>query len=217
MSLTLNAAEARKADNFSSVIRDSGKYIGTITRAEKLLSKNSVEGLGLSFKTDDGASANYLDIYTVKPDGEKLFGYNTVQAILCCLRLKTIEEGNIHFEKWDKNERKMLMTPGNGYPAMMGKRIGLILQKEIQTHSVTGEDVERLNIAGVFEASTGLMSGEILDGKTKPERADVIAKMIAANPVWDRRKKQAPKKPAQDIQASPMTPAEDEFSDEIPF
>lgn len=215
MSLTLNTAEARKADNFSSVIKDSGKYVGVITRAEKLVSKNGVQGLGLSFKTDDGASANYLDIYMVKPDGEKLFGFNTVQALLCCLRLKNADEGEIRFERWNKEERRMAPTTAPGYPAMMGKRIGFVLQKEIQTHSMTGADTERLNIVGVFEAATGLTSSEILDGKTKAEKIDIIAKMVAANPVRDTRKRQSTAK-AQVVEPQ-QSAAYADFDDEIPF
>lgn len=212
MGLTLNANEARKADNFASVIRESGKYVGTITRAEKLLSKNKVEGLGLSFKTDDNASANYLDIYTVKPNGDKLRGYSIAQAILCCTKTKSADEGEITFEKWDPDERRMVQTTANGYPALMGKRIGLILQKELATHSVTGEDTERLNIVAVFEASTGLTASEILDSKTKAERIEHIVKMVMTNPVRDTRKRSSAPKPQPQ-----SSNGEAPFDDDIPF
>lgn len=185
MGLQLNAAEAKKADNFSAVIRETGKYIGTITRAEKLVSQNGTEGVGFSFRTDDGATANYLDVYTVKSNGDKLRGYNVVQAILCCLRLKTVEDGPITFEKWDRNAGGMVQATAPGYPAMMNKRIGFILQKELQTNNRTGADVERMNIVAVFEAETGLVATEILEGKTKAERADAIAKLV--KPVRDTR------------------------------
>lgn len=213
MSLSLNPNEARKADNFSSVIRESGKYVGTITRAEQLLSRNNVEGLGLSFKTDDNASANYLDLYTVKPDGEKLRGYNLAQAILCCTRTKSASEGEITFEKWDSSERKMVQATANGYPALMGKRIGLVLQKELATHSITGADTERMNIVAVFEASTELMASEILDNKTKPERLDNVVRMIENNPVRDTRKRSSTRAPV----ASQTTSSQEEWDDEIPF
>lgn len=214
MGLSLNAADAKKADNFSSIIRDSGKYIGTITRAEKLLSKNKVEGLGLSIKTDDGASASYLDIYTVKPDGTKLQGYNLVQAILCCARVRSADDGQITFEKWDNNERRMVQMTGAGYPALMGKRIGLILQKELSTNTNTGEDTERLNIVGVFEAGTNLMSSEILDGKTKAEKIDFALKMIERTPVRDRRQKS---RPAPTSSQTAGGVSNDDFDDSIPF
>lgn len=188
MGLTLNTNDAKKADNFASVIKESGKYVGMITRAEKLLSKKNVEGVGFSFKTDDNASANYLDVYTVKPDGEKLRGYNIVQALMCCARVKSADEGQIAFEKWDNVERKMIQASAIGYPALMGKRIGLVLQRELGTNQNTGEDTDRMNIIAVFEASSGLMATEILEQKTKPERIDSVVKIITANPVRDTRK-----------------------------
>lgn len=214
MGLTLNANDARKADNFSTVIRESGKYVGTITRAQKLLSKNNVEGVGLSFKTDDGASANYLDLYTVKPGGEKLRGYNLVQAILCCTRTKNAEEGPISFERWDNDERRLVGTTTPGYPALMNKRIGLVLQREIATHSITGEDTERVNIVGVFEPITGLTATEILDNRTKAERIDRVVRMIEATPVRDARKRTPAKSPTQQ---TAHAPSEVPFDDDIPF
>lgn len=214
MGLTLNASDARKADNFSSVIRESGKYVGTITRAEKLLSKNNVEGVGFSFKTDDGASANYLDVYTVKPNGEKLRGYHIVQAILCCTRTKSAPEGQITFEAWNPDERRMMPVTAEGYPALMGKRIGLVLQKEIYTHQITGNDVERMNIVAVFEASTGLMASEILANKTKPELLESVVKKIMANPVRDMRKSNGRAAPTN---AAPHAAPMGSFDDDIPF
>lgn len=216
MSLTLNPNDARKADNFSSVLRETGQYVGTVTRAEKLLSKNKVEGVGLSFKTDDGASANYLDVYTVKPDGERLRGYSIVQALLCCARARSVDEGQINFERWDNNERRMVPASATGYPALMGKRIGFVLQKELAAHSVTGEDTERLNIVAVFEAATGLVASEILDGKTKGERLDGIVKMVMTNPVRDTRKRSPSRAPAQAASQGSAS-RDNDFDDDIPF
>ena len=213
MGLTLNANEARKADNFSTIIRESGKYVGTITRAQKLLSRNNVEGVGLSFKTDEGESASYLDLYTIKPGGEQLRGFTIVQSILCCTRVKNADEGPITFDVWDRDARSMVKTTETGYPALMGKRIGLVLQRELGTNQNTGEDTDRLQIVGVFEATTGLTSSEILDGKTKPERIERVLRMIQANPVRDVRKHSP-------VKATPIKPAAPDsapFDDDIPF
>jgi hypothetical protein len=89
------------------------------------------------------------------------------------------------------------------------------LQKELATHSVTGEDTERLNIVAVFEPATGLMASEILDQKTKGERLDGIVKMIEANPIRDTRKRNG----AAPRQAHPNQPGQESppFDDDIPF
>lgn len=209
MSLKLNTAEARKADKTTSVIRDTGKYTGTITRAEKLVSKNGTKGVGFSFKADDGATANYLDVYTEKATGEPLWGANLVQAILCCTKTKDAPDGTITVEKWDREVSEMVKADVPGYPALVGKRIGLVLQKEIQSHYQTGADQERMNIARVFEADTGFTSTEILDKATKPEKLAEFMKTLA--PVRDSRKKGA----------APVTPIQggkaEDFNDDIPF
>lgn len=212
MSLSLNANKAREADKMSNVIRETGKYVGVITRAEKLVSKQGTKGVGLSFRADDGSTASYLDIYTEKANGEELWGASIVQSILCCTRVKNADEGQITFERWSKEDRDMVECKATGYPSLMGKRIGLILQKELQSHYETGADVERVNIVRVFEAATGLTSSEILDGKTKPEKVEAFMKGL--QPVRDSRKKQEKVVPLSQQQA---TNTAGDFDDDIPF
>jgi hypothetical protein len=144
MSLTLNANEARQADRLNTAIKETGKYIGVITRAEKLLSKQGTEGFGLSIKTDDGATANYLDLYTVNSKGDTLPSMATVQAILCCTRTKEAKEGLIDFDKWDSEAKAVVQFRANGYPDLMGKRIGLLLQRELSTNTTNGNDVDEV-------------------------------------------------------------------------
>lgn len=212
MSLSFNAAEARKADRQSSMIRETGKYKGTITRAEKLLSRNGVQGVGFSFKDEHGNTANYLDVYTVKSDGKLLWGANLVQAILCCLKVKDAPEGEITFEKWDNEVREMVQTKAIGYPALMGKKIGFVLQRELGTNPNNGSDTDKVILVRVFEADTGLTSTEILDRKTKGEALDKF--MATLQPVRDNRKKTA----AERMQAVGNQQAGDPgFNDDIPF
>lgn len=209
MSLDLDQTAARSADNVSSVIRESGKYVGTITRAEKLVSEKGTEGVGISIKTDDGATANYLDLYTVNNQGEKLRGFNIVQAILCCTRTKSAQEGTIHFETWDKEAKQMIEVAKTGYPSLMGKRIGLLLQKELATNSKTGADTERMNVFGVFDADTELTASEILDKKTAPQQLEKILTALMAKPVRDTRVKPS-------AYQAPVGNMQDDF-DDLPF
>jgi hypothetical protein len=110
----------------------------------------------------------------------------------------------------------MIKATATGYPSLMGKHIGLVLQREIGTNTNTGDDTDRLNIVAVFEANTGLTASEILDSKTKAERIDAIVKMIEANPVRDTRKRNATARPAA---THTTAPAHDDggFDDDIPF
>lgn len=186
-SLTLDTNEARKADNVSSNITTAGKYIGVITRAEKLTSKKGTEGFGLSFKADDGSTANYLDLYTVNASGKKLRGLGFVQAILACTKTREAQEGTITFDAWDRDAESVVKKSAPGYPALMGKRIGLLLQEELSTNSNTGADVKRVTIFGVFEADSELTASEILDKKTQPEQLAKLVQSLMARPLRDTR------------------------------
>lgn len=215
MSLKLDTGSAKAADSISSVIRESGKYIGTITRAEKLVSKGGTKGLGLSFKASDGSTAEYLDIYFEKHDGEALAGAKAVNAILACLKLREAKEGRIRFERWNRDERRREPVEANGYPDLMGKRIGLLLQKEVSTHQTTRVDVERMVVFGVFSADTELTASEILEGRTNPERLAKMVEALAARPIRDSREK------GRGNQARPANTAPstgfDDMDDDIPF
>lgn len=213
MSYTLDTTQAKAADNLASSIRESGKYIGTITRAEAIVSKNGTKGLGLSFKADDGATADYLDLYTHKSTGETLSSFKTVNAILACLKLRSINEGPINFEKWNKESKQRERVNGKGYPELMGKRIGFLLRKEIEEDDF-GQPRDRVAIFGVFQADTELTASEILDQKTKPERLSKMVDALTARPVYDKRKGGA-SQPA----ARQSAPAGDNWADndDIPF
>lgn len=184
---TLDTKQAKAADSISSYIRETGKYIGTITRAEAIVSTRGTKGLGLSFKADDGATADYLDLYTHKSDGEALSSLKTVNAILVCLKVREVKEGQINFEKYDKETKARAKVQGRGYPELMGKRIGFLLRKEIETDD-QGKDRDRVGIFAVFQHDTELTASEVLDHKTKPERLEKMLDALMARPVYDKRK-----------------------------
>ena len=214
--LTFDAKEAARADQIASSITETGKYIGTITRAEKLHSKNGADGLGLSFKADDGSTADYLDLYTVNARGETLPSMKVVQAMMGCLQLRSAQEGKIKCSKWNKEARQREEVTVSGYPDMMGKRIGLLLQKTLETDQ-NGADRDRIQIFGVFQADTELTVSEILARKTTPETLPKMVQYLESHPVRDNRKNKsaAPQSYAAPQQNSGGGFAD--FSDDVPF
>lgn len=185
MSLKLNSQLARAADKIATGIRESGKYVGIITRAEKLTAGTGTVGLGLSFKADSGQTADYLDLYHTKGDGETLSGLKTVNAILCCTKVSEATEGPIQCEKWQDGGRQRVTV--TGYPALMGKRVGFLLQQVLETDR-SGKDREKVQIFAVFNADTELTASEMYDKKTKPERLANMLDALLARPVRDNRK-----------------------------
>jgi hypothetical protein len=214
MSLDLDTNDARLADRMNSSIRESGKYVGVITRAEKLLSEKKTEGLGISFKTDDGATANYLDLYTVNAKGEKLPSMATVQAILCCTKTKSANEGNITFKAWDKVQKKEVDKTANGYPDLIGKRIGFLLQRELSDNiKDSTKPNDRVVVYGVFEADAGFTASEILDKATKPEKLEKMLTVLMAKPFNDRRTNKSSMPSAAPTGSTSFY----DFEDDIPF
>ena len=215
--LKLDSKQAIAADNITAGIRETGKYIGVITRAEKLVSRDKgTLGLGLSFKADSGQSADYLDIYHTKGDGEPLSGLKTVNAILCCTKTAQADEGPIKVEKWDSAAGTRTPSTVTGYPALMGKRIGFLLQKTIETNSKTGADVERLQIFGVFNAETELTASEIYAKASEPKKLTLMLDSLLAKPVRDNRK-QTGSRPASSNRSAGQERFDDIPDDDIPF
>ena len=211
--LTLNAQSAKSADNISTSIRETGKYVGEITRAEKLLSSGGTKGLGLSFKTDGGQTADYLDLYTQNSKGEELPSSKVVNAILAVLKTRECKESEITVEKWSKEEKKKVQTTVLGYPGLMGKKIGFLLQKELSTDQ-NGKDQERMIIVGVFQSDSDLTATEVLEGKTKPEKLTAMIDNLMARPIRDSRKKATTNQPSNQSYA---TSGGASFDDDIPF
>jgi hypothetical protein len=183
--LTLNPNYAKAADAISTAIKESGKYTGIITRAEALQSKNNNPGIGLSFKSDAGETADYLDLYIGETDGKPWAGTNTVNAIMCCMKLKQAPKGQVKFERWNKETKQRDIVTAEGYPAIQGTRIGLLLQKELSEYQ--GQTKEKLNIFGVFNADSELTASEILAGATKAEKLAKIVQALMSKPVKDTR------------------------------
>lgn len=212
--LKLDTNQAAAADNITSQISEPGKYIGTITRAEKLVSKEKgTLGLGLSFKTDNGQTADYLDLYHTRGTGETLSGLKTVNAVLCCAKLRQAEEGVVQVEKWDSvagARRKMAVT---GYPALMNKRIGLLLRKTLETDS-KGKDRERLEIFGVFDPYTEMTASEIISCATAPLKLSAMLDALIARGVIDKRTN---RQPARQSSAGMDRFDDVPMDDDIPF
>lgn len=211
--ISLDTQEAKRADNRSQAINEAGKFEGVITRAEKLKSEKGATGVGFSFKSDSGATANYLDLYTHNAKGEKLPSNAIVQAILCCTKTKQVDEGMIEVEKWDKDAKSTYKTKVEGYPDLIGKRVGFLFQRELSDNPKDpSKHNDRVIIYGVFESGTDFTASEILDKATKPEKLPKMVQYISEHPVNDRRTNKAPA-------AANTAPAGgfDDFSDDIPF
>lgn len=175
MNYQLNTEAAKAADAMNSRIEDTGKYIGVFTRAEAVKSKKNTIGIDMSFKSDDGQTADYLSVWTHNSEGKEIYGFKQLMAIMTCLRLKSLTKTNAVIEKYDTELKQRVKVSADVYMELTGKPIGLLLQREAYMKD-NGTEGFKLNLVGFFDAETELTASEILGKKTQPE---LLAKMVA--------------------------------------
>lgn len=178
---TLDTQAARKADTIGAYISETGKYVGTFLRAEKLVSQGKgTHGIGFTFKADDGRETRF-DVWTMKANNEPLSGMNQINAMMACLQLRGLKESNQRVKKWDADQKAEAVIDAVCFGDLMNRPIGLLLRSEeyekMKDGVKTGDTGWRMNLFACFQADTELMASEILDRKTKPEQ---LAKALAA-------------------------------------
>lgn len=210
MDYQLDAKSAIAADVMHSKIDCSGKYIGIITRAEPVTSKKGAQGVDLSFKADTGATADYLTIWTHGKDDKQLQGFNTLMAIMTCLRVKGLkaEAGEIEKYNPDTKAREKVSIPL--FKELMNKPVGLLLQMEEYPKTAGGTGWKPL-IAGAFDKDE-FTASEILSKATKQEKL-----MLMVQALKDKPMKQGAALPPSQQSENPGHGMSDSFSDDIPF
>lgn len=202
MNYTLNTEAAKSADVMNSRLDETGKYTGVFTRAEAVTSKNNATGIDLSFKADDGRTADYLSVWTHGKDGKEIYGFKQLMAIMTCLRLRQLSKTDGVVEKYNKEIGGMAKFDAEIFPDLMNKKIGLLLQRESYAKN-DGSEGHKLNIAGVFDAETEFTASEILNKQTKPE---LLEKMVCA--LKDKLGKQP---------SMPVSSFDSSTDDDLPF
>lgn len=172
--------EQAKAAGVSNRITESGKYVGRFTRAEAIVSRQHTEGVEFTFETDDGQTADFLTCWTYNERGESLYGLKVLNAVMTCMRVKQLAPRQMQFQGRDG------ARVAEGFPDLMDKRIGLLLQREEYVKR-DGETGYKFNIALPFEASSGLTAGEILGKVTAPVALDKAHASLRDKPVQQRR------------------------------
>jgi hypothetical protein len=182
---TLNPEAAKKADVIGAYINETGKYLGTFVRAEKLVSKEKrTDGIGFTFRADDGRECRF-DIWTQKEGGEPLSGLNQVNAMMACLQQRTLTASQQTVKKW--YDGADVVMPAPCFAELMNKRVGLLLRAEeyekMKDGHKTGTTGWRMGLFAVFQADTELMASEILSRKTQPEQLAKVTAMLTDKPL----------------------------------
>ena len=170
---TLDTEAAKGADS-GQYISETGKYVGTFTRAEEVSSRQGTEGVEFAFKSSAGATADFLTLWTFNSEGKELPSFKTLNAIMTCVKARSISPKQEQVEKYDSGSGQRKKVTATVYPELMNKPIGILLQKVWRADK---PDKYKFEIAGVFDAATELTASEILAKKTEPSR---LAQMVSA-------------------------------------
>lgn len=209
MNYDLDTKAAAAGDVIYSKVEQKGKYLGVLTRAETIKSDKGTTGVDMSFKSDCGATADYLTLWTHNADGKALMGFNTLMAIMTCLRVKSLKAELGHIEKYDPDQQKRVMVGVELFKDVMNKPFGLLLRME-QYKKNAGGTAWKPTIAGAFDKD-GFTATEILNKSKTPEILDKMVLALKDKPLADV-------KPTADTQSN--TGAGSGFTDpdfDIPF
>lgn len=191
----LNQDAAREANSGGKQIRATGKYKGTITAFYDKSDKGA-ESVNLMFESDQGQTCGPLSIYTHNKDGKELPGFKLVNAIMVCVRTRSLTTAPGNVELYDFDTNSVQTKQKDVYQELSGKKIGLVLQQEEMTDKDghlkldnQGNPKYRMTVSAPFDYQSELMAVEILDKKATPEQLGKVLEYIMANPVRFAKKK----------------------------
>ena len=215
MDFALDTKAAASYGKGSSFISDSGAYVGTLIRAADAVSAKGTQGVDLMFRTNSGDTADYITIWHTKADGERLSGFEAINALMTCLKLRGAKKGQHNTEKWNKATKSYEKIQMEGYPDFCNKPLGIVLQATLESDQ-NGADRQGKQIIGFFDPATRLTAAEILNKATKAEALDKQLEYLLRVPVKDLRK--GGSRPATSkSQSAPAGNGFADFDDDIPF
>lgn len=189
-SYALDTDSARGAGQSGNFISETGKYKGVFTRAEAVTSKKGTEGIEFSFRADDKREAEYLTLWTYNKEGKELYGLKMLNAIMTCVGAREIKPVDGTVDKWNGNAK--VPTKATIFPALMGKPIGLLLQRA-EYEKDDGSVGSKVEIFAPFKADTEQTAAEVLDRVVSPV---MLAKMVATlhdKPIQGKRPATSPR------------------------
>lgn len=168
----LDTSAAKDANSGGKRITQPGPYAGTFRSAFYESNKNGTESVNLVFVAENGQEVGPIALYTHNGDGEALPSYKMLNAIMACMRLRKLESKPGKVTLYDFDRKAEVTKEKTCYPALVGPRIGLVLQGE-EYENRNGEVKVRMVIAAAYDADSKRMADEVLtqaaDAKALPK------------------------------------------------
>lgn len=207
----LDTEAAKQADTGGGRITESGKYVGTFTKAKKVISKKGTQGIEFSFASNGGQSADYLSVWTLNADGEQIYGYKQLMAIMTCLKVRGIDTKYASVQEYDKNSNSMIDVEIEAYADLERKPIGILLQME-EYEKKDGSVGEKPSFAGFFDPKTEQVATEILEKSDSKILEKLVGQLTPVKKLKGARAAAAPSHHGRQ-----QSPSFADMDDDIPF
>jgi len=211
----LDTTAAKDSNSGGKRITEPGLYTGKFRAAFYEKNERGTESVNLIFVSDSSQEVGPLSLYTHNGKGEPLPSYKTLNAIMACMRLRKLESKQGNVTLYDFDQQADVVKSKEIYPALIGPRIGLVLQGE-EYENNRGEIKTRMIIGAPFDAESRRMADEVL-GQSE------VAKALDRYLEWFERNKIKPLRSgtpatARVQKAAQGQPANNDFvDDDIPF
>lgn len=222
-SYSLNSQGAIEGSNIGyQRITASGAYTGVFTKAKAVTASTGAKGIELAFKTDDGAEANYLTLYTHSKTGEETLGRKQLDSLMACLKVRQIDPEQATIMEWDNSLQQEQQVGVLLYTGLMNSRVGVVLQRE-EYRKNNGDTGERMNLYSFYNADTKQNGAEVMQ-QTEAKALDNVLATLKDKSLKGGTNTKAPTAAAKAQQqqgatanAAGLSGAAQDFADDIPF
>lgn len=177
---TARSERLRAADFGSQYLDESGAFVVTIEAARAVQSSKGGWGVELHFAAEDGRRPRFAPcLWTLSPAGERYFGHDLLDALLYCAGFAeghSLRSGKVRYRRFDREIGEEVQALGEGYPELAGRKVGLVLQRELYT-TKTGKEGSRLSIVGAFDPVTRQTASEKKEGLAAQMLASRLARL----------------------------------------
>jgi len=207
-SFTLNKNDAIQGSGNGGRIDTTGKYKGKVELAHVYQTDSGAEFVQINFESDHGQKCRF-SICTKGRDGKETFGSKRLQAMMACMKLKSLSAVPKVVKDYDYNAGGIADVTRNVLQEMMGRKIGFALAKVYKTNEKSGKDFYEMEIVAPFEYETEQTAQEVLEGKP----AEGLTRIVTSLKDKDQRK--TPIYAGATGEPGPI--ANKDFEDDIPF
>lgn len=209
----VNQKAACEASRGSSRINQSGASVFTIKYAwAPIPNNNGTESFAVIAESDDGLKLEQT-LYTHNGKGDELPSYGMVHAIMTCAGVRSLVPQRGEVITYDFVTKKDEANQEDVYPALQGKRVGLVIQMEEYVNG-SGQTKQRPQIIGAYNADSRKTAAEIWNKAEDAKSLDAQLRWLDANPV----KLAKPKTQAAPVSSPKPAAGQGAFDDDdIPF